>query len=388
MASFLSNLPRLALPALFAATAAFAQVSSLEGVVKDENGQPLKDALVRIDRLDIKGKYEVKTKKKGDYLHAGLPLGTYKVTLVVNGQERDSVNNVKTRLGDPTVINFNLQDQAAKQQAIAKAAESGTLTQEQARDMTPEQKAALEKQMKERQAAMAKNKELNDAFNVGMSAREQKNWQGAVEAFEKASTLDPKQAVIWGQLADASMELAKTKTGADAQTAIDKGLAAYAKALEIAPNDASYRNNYALALARAKKFDLMEGELKKAVELDPTNAGRYYYNMGAVLVNSNQMEPACAAFDKAIAADPNYADAHYQRAMCMTAKATVSADGKTTFPPGTAEAFQKYLELKPDGPFSESAKGMLTAMGAKIETTYRNPNAKKPEPTKQPARKK
>jgi tetratricopeptide (TPR) repeat protein len=253
--------------------------------------------------------------------------------------------------------------------------------------MSPEQKAALEKQMKERQAAMAKNKELNDAFNAGMAAKDQKNWQAAAEAFEKASTIDPKQAVIWGNMAEAYVELSKSKTGAEQETALNKGLESYAKALEVAPNDAAYRNNYALALARAKKFDVMEQELTKAVSLDPAGAGRYYYNMGAVLVNANQMEPACKAFDKAIEADPNYADAHYQRAMCLTAKAQVAADGKMTFPTGTAESFQKYLELKPDGPFADSAKGMLTAMGSKIETEYKNPNAKKSEPAKAPRKK-
>ena len=43
--------------------------------VVGEDGQPLKDALIKIERKDIKGNYKVKTKKKGDYLHAGLPLG-------------------------------------------------------------------------------------------------------------------------------------------------------------------------------------------------------------------------------------------------------------------------------------------------------------------------
>jgi tetratricopeptide (TPR) repeat protein len=133
------------------------------------------------------------------------------------------------------------------------------------------------------------------------------------------------------------------------------------------------------------KFPEMQAELNKAVELDAPNAGRYYYNMGAVLVNANQLVPACEAFDKAIAADKDYADAHYQKAMCMTAKATISADGKTSFPEGTDKEFQRYLELKPDGAFAESSKGMLQAMGAKIDTEYRNPNApakKAPAPAK------
>jgi hypothetical protein len=38
--------------------------------------------------------------------------------------------------------------------------------------------------------------------------------------------------------------------------------------------------------------------------------------------------------------------------------------------PGTAEAFQKYLELKPDGPYAADAKNMLAVVGSTLETTY------------------
>ncbi len=376
--------PGLALCLLAFAGSAVAQTSSLEGVVKGEDGQPLKDAVINIDRKDIKGHYQVKTKKKGDYFHAGLPLGTYKITLVVDGKERDSVDNVKTRLGDPLPVNFDLQGQRARAESQAKAVEAGTLPPEQARDMTPEQKAALEKQIKERAGAMAKNKALNDSFNQGMEALKAKQFDVAVQAFTKASEMDAKQNVIWGNLAETYSELAKTKTGAEKDAALAKAAESYQKAIELQPTDASYHNNYALALARMNKFPEMQTELNKAVELDAPNAGRYYYNMGAVLVNANQLAPACEAFDKAIAADANYADAHYQKAMCLTAKATISADGKTSFPEGTEKEFQKYLELKPDGQFADSAKGMLQAMGAKIDTEYRNPNApaKKAPPAK------
>jgi tetratricopeptide (TPR) repeat protein len=380
--ALMKNLPVMALSFALLAGTAFAQVSSIEGVVKDEEGKPVKDALVKIDRKDIKGHYEVKTKKKGDYFHTGLPLGTYKITVFIDGKERDSVDNVKTRLGDPLPVNFDLHAVAAKQQETQKALESGTLTQEQARDMTPEQKAQIEKQMKERTAQMAKNKDLNDAFNGGMEALKAKQFDVAIEKFNKAAELDPKQHVIWGNLAETYSEQAKTKTGAEQQAAVEKSLEAYSKAIELVPTDASYHNNYALALARAKKFDQMQAELAKAVELDPTNAGRYYYNLGAVLVNSNQTGPACDAFTKAIAADSTYADAFYQHGMCLTAKATAKPDGTLVFPEGTDKDFQRYLELKPDGQFAESAKGMLTAMGSKIETEYKNPNAKKAPPAK------
>src|SRR5258708_37167459 len=86
---------------VFFASVAFAQVSSLEGDVKGEDGAPLKGALVKIDRKDIKGHYQVKSDKKGHYFHTGLPLGTYKLTLEVDGKDVDNLDGVRRELGDP-----------------------------------------------------------------------------------------------------------------------------------------------------------------------------------------------------------------------------------------------------------------------------------------------
>jgi tetratricopeptide (TPR) repeat protein len=360
---------------------ASAQTGAIEGDVKGPDGKGLKDALVRIERTDIKGNYKVKTDKKGHYFHAGLPLGQYIVHLDVDGKEVDSVKGVRTRLGDPVPVNFDLAAQVQRQQAMQKAAESGEVTQEVTRDMTPEQKAALEKAMKDRSAAMQKNKALNDAFNGGMDAMKTGQWDTAVAQFTKASEMDPKQHVIWAQLADSYSNLAKGKTGAERDGVAAKGLEAYQKAIELKPDDASYINNYALALARANKFTEAQSELEKAAALDPTNAGRYYYNLGALLTNAGQLEPAGAAFKKAVEADPNYADAQYQYSMYLVAKAQLDPKtGAMTFPPGTKEGLEKYVALKPDGPFAESAKSLLQTMGGKIETSYQNPDAKKKAP--------
>ena len=141
---------------LLLASAAFAQVSSLEGDVKGEDGAPIKGALVKIDRKDIKGHYQVKTDKKGHYFHTGLPLGQYKITLEVDGKDVDSVDNVRTTLGESVVNNFSMQETKQRQQSLAKAAETGTLTKDQERGMSAEQKAALEKAAKEREQALSK----------------------------------------------------------------------------------------------------------------------------------------------------------------------------------------------------------------------------------------
>jgi tetratricopeptide (TPR) repeat protein len=369
------------------ATPAFSQTGAIEGKVTGPDGKPVgKDAaLILITRTDIKGNYKVKTNKKGEFFHAGLPLGTYDVACEFEGKVVDNLKGVRMRLGDPVPVNFDLAQMAARQQAMQKAAETGQVTKEMERDMTPEQKAALEKQAKERSEAMKKNKELNDAFNGGMEAMKANNFQAAVESFEKAATLDATQHVIFGQLADAYGSLSKSKTGAEKEAANAKSLEYFQKAIALKPDDAAYLNNYGLSLARSGKFAEAQETLNKAATLDPAGAGRYFYNLGALLVNAGQNEPAGVAFKKAIEADPNYADAHYQMGIYLTGKAQVDTKtGKMTFPEGTQQSFEKYLALKPDGQFAASAKGMIETMGGTVQTTYTNPDAKKsaPAPTK------
>ncbi len=363
-----------ALVALFTINAS-AQTASLEGEVKGEDGKLMPGALIKLERKDIKGSYKVKTNKKGQWFHAGLPLGNYDIMLEVDGKVLDTVKGVRTRLGDPLPINFDLSKVANQRKAMEQAVSTGKVTEEMSREMSKEQREALEKQAKERAAAMAKNKDLNDAFNAGMEAMKAKNFTGAVEAFDKASVMDPKQVVIWANKAEAHVGLAGTKTGDEQTAELGKGMEAYAKALELKPDDAGMHNNFALALAKSKKYPEAQAELDKAALLDPPNAGRYYYNLGAILTNVNQLESAGIAFKKAVDSDPNYADAHFQYGLFLFSKATITADGKTVAVAGTTESFQKYLELKPDGPFAEAAKGMIQAAGSAIQTEYKNPNA-------------
>jgi len=367
--------------------AGLAQTATLEGNVKGDDGKPLQGAKIKIDRTDIKGHYEVKTDKKGHFLHAGLPIGKYDILVEVDGKDRDGIKGYPLRGGDVPPLDFDLQKAAAAQAAQAAQGQAGQqqaqaaaqAAQDATRGMTAAQKAELEKQNKEREEAMKKNKELNDSFNAGMTAAQANQWDQAVTNFTKASELDPKQHVVWAQLAEADFKLAASKSGEEQQKLQQQGLDAYGKAIEIKPDDPGYHNNFALALATAKKFPEAQAELTKAATLDPPNAGRYYYNLGALLVNSgpSQNDAAGEAFKKAIDIDPNYADAQYQYGVFLLSKATIAADGKVTPVPGTSDAFQKYIQLKPDGPFAEPAKQMLQTLGTSVDTSYKNPTQKK-----------
>ena len=107
----------------------------------------------------------------------------------------------------------------------------------------------------------------------------------------------------------------------------------------------------------------------QAAQADPTHAAQYYYNEGAVMTNTGKVDDAIQAFDKAIQADPTKADAYYWKGVNLLGKATVKGN-KMEAPPGTAEAFNKYLELEPSGQFAQPAKDMLASIGAAVETSF------------------
>jgi tetratricopeptide (TPR) repeat protein len=367
-----------AVPLLFLFTGlAIAQTGTLEGKVTGEDGKPLVGALIKIERTDIKGNYSVKTNKKGEWLYTGLAFGTFKVSLVLDGKEVDSVRNVQTHLGDPTPVNFDMAARKKEQDALQEAAKTGKLSADQTRGMTPEQVANLKRSVQASHEQFGKQRSLNDAFNQGMTAFGAGQFQAAIDAFVKATEMDAKQDVIWGHLADAYYRLAKEKTGAEREAVIGKALESSLKAMELKPTDATYLNNYALELVEAKKIPEAQAVLEKAAQIDPPNAGRYFYNLGVVMSNTGQTDAAGQAFKRAIDIDPKYADAQYEYAVWLMQKAQIGADGKIQPAPGTREALQTYLALAPNGRNADGARALLASFDQAIQTEYANPAAKK-----------
>jgi Flp pilus assembly protein TadD len=380
MSTRLKSLLLSAFALLLLSLPAFGQMTAIEGDVKGADGKPLQGAVVKFDRTDIKGNYSVKTDKKGHYGHYGLPSGTYDVSVLVDGKVVDGMKGVRTNYSNATNVPFNVKPAGAADEATSAAADAE-------RGMTKEQKAEFEKKNAAREAQLAKNKELNDAYLAGKAALEAKQYDAAIEAFTKASTLDDKQVVVWSGLADAYVAIAPTK-GAETGAFYDKGFDAYKKAIELKPDDAAYYNNFAIALAKDKKLDEAKTNLDKAAQLDPPGAGKYFYNMGAHLVNGGQNDAAGEEFKKAVTADPTYADAQYQYGVFLASKATTDATGKITALPGTTDALQKYIDLKgaacasatsssapPGCELVGAAKDMITQLGGTVSTTFQNPNA-------------
>lgn len=370
---------------------AWAQTTTMEGDVKGQDGQPLKGAVIVLDRTDIKGHYQVKSDKKGHWLYTGLPFGKYDIACTVNGQVMDKVTGVQSKYGDSTVVDFDLQKTAAAHQAQQQAANAGQATPDAERGMSKEQKEQYEAQLKQRSEAMKKNKALNDAYNAGQDALKQADadpdktkkgaeYQAAVDKFNQASQLDANQVAIWDSLGEAYSGLAKTQTGDDQTKSYDAAIEAYKKSLAIKPDDPAVYNQIGNIYGAEKKIPEATEALNKAADLNPTPQGKAkaFFNMGANLVNTGKPEQAADFFKKATDADPSYAEAWFQYGSILMMSGKVDPKtGAQTYPPDTAPAFKKYLELQPSGSHAQEAQAMLQALGEKVETQYTAPGGRK-----------
>jgi tetratricopeptide (TPR) repeat protein len=352
----------------------FAQASgTVKGACKDAQGNPIVDAIVYWVNQDNGQKYSLKTNKKGEYFSLGITPGKYNVQLFKNAddqkanKEMDHVNGFQVQL-DENELPFDIkkeQESAAKGQGLS-----------------PEQL----KQMQEAQAKQAKEtntvKGLNDKLNAAKAAADAGDYDTAIASLNEANQMDPSRDLIWFKLGDYYRLSAPKQTDpAEKQKRLDSAVEAYQKAVDLkkavtndkdpnaAKNLAAYYNNLADALNRAKKIDESVKYYEMAAQIDPSAAAQSYFNIGAVYTNAGRADDANAAFDKCIAADPNKAEAYYQKGLNLLGKATLQGD-KTVAPPGTAEAFQKYLELTPTGPNADSAKALLASLGATVETSF------------------
>ncbi|HLW35557.1 MAG TPA: carboxypeptidase-like regulatory domain-containing protein [Chthoniobacterales bacterium] len=81
--------------------------TGLSGIVKNSAG-PVPGAEIRIQGSDANKVGKIHTKADGRYNYPALEEGTYNVTLLVNGEPKASINNVKTKAGEMQTLNFEI----------------------------------------------------------------------------------------------------------------------------------------------------------------------------------------------------------------------------------------------------------------------------------------
>jgi len=115
---------------------------------------------------------------------------------------------------------------------------------------------------------------------------------------------------------------------------------------------------------RKKKFDEAKQAFDNAVKDNPTQAALYRGNETIFFFKAGDTDDQLASAEAGIAIDPTRAMLYYFKGQAMVSKSTVDPKTqKIILPPGCAEAYQKYLQLEPNGQFSADAKGVLAAAG-------------------------
>ncbi len=337
--------------ALTLTVTAAAQATSVKGKCLDQQGQPIVGGTVQLQNLDSGRVMKVTTDKRGEYMTLGVTPGVYKVTLFDKaGQQLYYFGKIQIQMdAEKNVVDFDLKKEAA-------TAGQGNPAAEEAR--------------KKNEAAIKENAKignLNEMLKQAAEFRKAGQCDQAVDVMNQAAQVDSTHHQIFFALAE-SENCAKK---------YPEAIASYKKAIELNPTNGAYYNNMASAMMKNNQFEDAIAAYTKAAEVDPPNASMYYFNEGAILYNKGKMDEAATAFNKVLAIDPNKADAYYYKGAAQLGKATIGKDGKMVAPEGTAEAFNKYLELQPQGSHAAEAKAMLDALGAKVETTFGNERKKK-----------
>ncbi len=320
---------------------AMAQMATVRGVCKDQEGKPITDGVVEWINLDNNRKIDLKTNKSGEYFSVGIPSGKYNVTLSRDGKVIDLFNGVVLEAGEAPPLNFDLKKDLA--QAMAKSG------------VSEEQVKKQEETQKQNEKIKGLNAKLAEARDLEKAG----NYDQAIGLLQEAANAEPKKDLLWAYLGDAYRGAKK----------YPEAVEAYQKALAINPNSGAYHNGLADAYAKSGQTDKAVAEYAAAAQAEPANAATYYFNEGAIFTNSGKLDEAITAFDKTIQADPKKADAYYWKGVNMIGKATLKGD-KMVAPEGTADAFNKYLELDPTGKYADAAKQMLASIGAPVETTF------------------
>jgi tetratricopeptide (TPR) repeat protein len=352
----------------------FAQsTGSVKGVCRDAEGKPITAGTVEWMSMETGRKYTLKLNKKGEYFSLGITPGKYKVTLFdPEGKQIFYMTGITVGLDELD------QDIDLKKEAAAQAAGQG---------MTPEQlKAQQEAQAKAQKENMTV-KTLNEKLLAAKTASDAGDFDSAIATLTEATSVDANRDLLWFKLGDAyRMSAPKQTDPAEKTKRYAQAAESYQKAIDLKtanpdPKDAeanqklaAYYNNLAEADAKSNKVDDAVTSYNKAAQLDPARAGQYNFNIGAVLTNAGKVDDAIVAFDKVIAVDPTKADAYYWKGVNMIGKATLKGD-KMVAPEGTAEAFNKYLELAPTGNYAQPAKDMLASIGASVETGFNKKKA-------------
>ena len=342
---------------------AAAQNGSIAGTILDINGKPWFG--LNVEAVSDQGaKSDAKTDAQGMFAIRNLRPGVYTVTITTfpppnEKQAAVPMGQLKVTSGAEAKADMNFKDIMAKQGAEA---------QEKVKKDTEEKQkfegmkahftagtAFLEQERKAKDELTKATPDQRDALKQNLKDLSDKASTEFQAAQKAAPEKDPNQHLLWAKLGE-SYDIAGRN---------EEAAQAYQQAVLAKPDDPGYYNNLGNVLARAGKIDDARAAYTKSAELDPAKAATAWRNFGISLYNANRGGDAIEPLQKSAALDPNSAQTWYLLGACLIYKMTVKKVGDKDVPefaPGTIEAYQKAVELDPNGPFGQQAKEGLAQL--------------------------
>lgn len=305
-----------------AGSPAWAQTGQIRGKILDAENKPVDGAKVTLQQIDTNTKFELKTKKNGEYMQIGMPPGQYKVTAEKDGLT--ATQNTRISL-DMAELNLTLAKPGANPAGMSK---------------------------EERAKAEAKVAGIRAAYSEGAALSNSGKHDEAIAKFNEVLKDVPKCPECYIGIG-ASSAAKKDYAGAEA---------AYKKAIELDPATIDAYNGLATIYNDQKKFteaQAMSAEAMKRSSAGGTSGGaEAMYNAGVISWNANDFAKAQEQFAAAVAANPNHAESHF-----MLGQVNLNL-GKL---PEAAKEFETYVKLAPTGPNAKDAASKVEMLKAYIK---------------------
>lgn len=330
----------LAVLLLLSSARLFAQewkgIGRLQGIVTDENGNPIEGAKITLRPGDQTVKAEnsgpppIMTDKRGKWSMLGLTGGTWGVLI-----EKEGYITSEGRL---------------------KVAESGPPQQ-----AVPVKLKAIPKEQAQAQAAPkepSKESKANEAINAGNAALQADKYADARASYEQAlALLDPAKpehapvyvAVLRAVSSTYYREAGQAKAKDAKAHGMDQSIVTLKKALEIKPDDPDTLQllvNVLVDAGRETEAQTYLAKLPQGAKLDPERL----INVGIKYYNTKQIDKALEEFNRVIVDNPDFAEAYYYRGLVYLNKGKV---------PEAKADFQKLLALDPKNKFAKEAQDYL-----------------------------